>query len=126
MRKILTFTAVGLLALSGQAAARDEATPLEAKFDQMAVLMDEMGADERADGVAVVSSDVDATAPADQTAQDDADKQDPRKARKFWRKGAYWRKGAFWQGGAGSVAFVSGVAVSSAVIVNAIDDSKSG
>lgn len=126
MRKILTVTAVSLLALSGHATARDVLTPLDAKFDQMAALMDEMGADESVGGSAAPDASADTTAVADTPAAPaDPATQDPRKGGKFWRKG-FWRKGAFWQGGGASIAAVGGAVATGAVVINNIDNSKSG
>lgn len=114
MRKLLTMTAVGLLVLTGPAVAADA---LATKFETASLVMDTIGADE-------VSED--AQAPVGQAAQTAQEVESVRKGASWRKFGRFWRKGAFWQSGAGAFTGVAAAVTTTAVVIEASDDSKSG
>ncbi|PIB92145.1 hypothetical protein [Caulobacter sp. FWC2] len=118
MRKILTVTAVTLLTLAGPALAADVFAPLAPKFETVSFAMDSIGADE-------VSEDVQdpAVVPAAQSAQQ---AETARKGFNYRKFGRFWRKGAFWQSGAGAFTGVAAAVATTAVVIDASDNSKSG
>lgn len=118
MRKILTVTAVSVLTLAGPALAADVFSPLAPKFETVSSAMDSIGADE-------VSEDLQDPA-AGTAAQSAQQVETARKGFNYRKFGRFWRKGAFWQSGAGAFTGVATAVSTTAVVIEASDNSKSG